>query len=500
MDNSLILQTQEVQVDPNSIISTMKLDLNTLGAVATPEDYKFPYPEFYQYLFTTLMEAVIKDRDFSQYAVGLPRGFAKTTWLKLLVIAFILFTRKRFILIVLSTERMAENFIADVEDILSSDNIVSLFGDWKANSTKDTKTDKEFSLAGRKIKLTGLGAGSSLRGIVRNNQRPDVQLMDDIQTREDAESEILSDKLFNWMLGTLLYTRSPFGCQHIFIGNMYPTPHCILKKLRDSPDWLSFITGAILQDGSSLWPELHPVDLLYAELNSALRMGKSEIFMSEKMNDPSIIPKTAFDSTKVKVFTPAGEVHSGSFIIIDPSGMKSKSDKTAIGYFEIYEGKPHLRFLVKEILTPKQTILTSLNLCNKYSCSLIVVEDVAYQSTLLFWFQEVIKILSHSVSNISMQPINPGGVSKNSRIVKLFPKLLAGEITLDATLATIVFSLVYKFDPRKTNNEDDVLDILAYAPRVLELYGHLIPIPDGLRDPDELDSIGVDSEQLTSAI
>ena len=497
--DEVLLPTQEVNIDPVSIITAMKADLNAAAAVCTPEDYKFPFPPYYQYLTRVLMEAVTKERDFSNYAVGLPRGFAKTTWLKILAVCFILFSKKRFILIILATERMAENFISDIEDILSSPNIVALFGDWRLDCNKDTKTDKEFKLAGRSIKLTGMGAGSSLRGIVRNNKRPDVQLMDDIQTREDADSEIISEKLFNWMLGTLMYTQSPFGCQHIFVGNMYPTDHCILKKLRDSPDWLTFITGAILQDGTSLWPELHPIEQLYDELNSALRMGKSEIFMSEKMNDPSIIPKTAFDSTKVKTFTPAGELHTGNFILIDPSGMKKKSDKTAIGYFEIYEGKPHLRFLIKEILTPKQTIIKSIELCNKYKCQTIIVEDVAYQSTLLFWFNEILEKLKHSVSQITMLPINPGGTSKNSRILKMFNLLLAREITLDITLSSIVFSLIYKFDARKTNNEDDVLDILAYAPRVLELYGHIIPIPNGIPQEETLE-IGVDPEHLTSAV
>ena len=496
VDSPIGFSTQEVAVKPADLIASMRIDLNTTAAVATPEDYKFPFPPYYQYLYTILLQVLDKPRDFSQYGIGLPRGFAKTTWLKLVVLAIILFSRKKFILIVLATERMAQNFLADVEDILSSPNIVAIFGDWAVDCTRNTSTDKEFTMAGRKIKIAAVGAGSSIRGIVRNNKRPDVQIMDDIQTREDAESEVLSSKLFDWMMGTLLYTRSPFGCQHIFVGNMYPTEHCILKKLQRSPDWLTFVTGAILSDGSSLWEDLHPAELLMKELESALNMGKSHIFMSEKQNDPSVIPKTQFDTEKVKIFDPTGEIHQGNFIIIDPSGSKKKSDNTAIGYFELYDNVPHLRKLISERLTPKATIFKALQLAQDTKCSLIVVEDVAYQATLMFWFNEALSRLP--ASGLQIVPINPKGISKNSRILAMFKQLLAQEITLNRDLAIIVFSMVMNFDPKKTDNVDDVLDILAYAPRVANEFSNIIVIPD----PDDavINDVSVEAEHITSAI
>lgn len=485
-------------VDRDSILASMRISLDTLAAVATPEDYKFPFPQYYHLLFQQLTSIAPVERDFSQFAIGLPRGFAKTSFLKLLVVWLIWFSRKRFILIVLATERMAENFLADVADILSSDNAMSLFGNWKLNCPKNTNTDKEFEFGGRSVKLTAMGAGSSLRGIVRNNRRPDIQLMDDIQTAEDAESPILSDKLFKWMLGTLIYTRSPFGCQHIFVGNMYPTEDCILKKLRDSRNWLSFITGAILQDGTSLWEDLHPIELLYAELSSLQELGKANIFMSEKMNDPSIQPKTGFDSTKVRTFQSGGLLHSGNFILIDPSGSKKKSDDTAIGYFEIYDAnKPHLAELIKEKLTPKQTILKALSLCRRHRCFNIVVEDVAYQATLLYWFAEVLNQLQ--ITGITLHPINPKGVPKTSRILSSFKQLQSKEITLETNLASEVYNLIYKYDPRSTNNVDDVLDIIAYAPRVVTELSYAIALPDESQQ-DEQDELGVMSELETSAI
>jgi hypothetical protein len=493
---AVVEQTVSASVDRAGIINAMRTNLDAFASVVMPEDFKFAYPPYYHALFDELVKTQSIPRNFAKYALGFPRGFAKTTWIKLFVVYLIIFSQKRFILITLATDRMAENFLSDVADMLTGDNVVSLFGDWRQNCGKNTLTDKEFSFAGRKLKLAAMGAGSSLRGIVRNNKRPDIQLMDDIQTREDADSDLSSEKLFNWMLGTLLMTRSPFGCQHIFVGNMYPTENCILKKLRDSKDWTSFITGAILANGESLWPELHPVTDLYDELEGLMRLGKDAIFMSEKMNDPTPQLKASFDQSKVAVLDFADEVHQGNFVIIDPSGRKKTSDNTVIGYFEIYDNKPHLVSLLNEVFTPKQTISAALGLCSKHRCVTIVSESVAYQETLLFWFEEALRALK--VTHITLIPITPKGVSKNSRILTMLKQLQSKEVSLHPRVLSEVINQIYKFNPKKTDNVDDVLDIVAYAPRVVNEYGLMIAIPDV--DSEEYLEIGVAPEHETSAI
>lgn len=489
-------QLISASIDRVKVIEAMKTSLDTLAAVTMPDAYKFQYPEFYHALFKTLTEVQKTPRDFSKYALGFPRGFAKTTWLKLIVVWLVLFSNKRFILITLATDSMAQNFISDVADMLSEPNLIAIFGDWKRTATKDTLTDKEFAFAGRKLKLTALGAGSATRGIVRNNQRPDFQIMDDIQTREAADSDLLSDKLYNWMLGTLMMTKSPYGCQHIFVGNMYPTEHCILKKLRDSSSWTSFITGCILADGTSLWEDLHPVNMLYEELETLINAGKENIFMSEKMNDPTPQLKTAFDQAKLRVLEQSEELHQGNFIIIDPSGRKKTSDDTAIGYVEIYDNKPHIVSVITQVLTPKQTIELTLKLCSKYRCSTIVSESVAYQESLIFWFQQALEKLN--ITNIVIIPITPKGVSKNSRILSMLRQLQEGEISVSPQVKPLILNQIYQFNPKTTANKDDVLDLAAYSARVVNEFGQYIAIPEV--DSEEYLAIGVEPEHLTSAI
>ena len=172
--------------------------------------------------------------------------------MKLYVVWLVLFSDRKFILIVCNTASHANNFIADVQDMLSNPNIVNIFGDWRAGIEKDTQELKKFSFRGKTTIIAGIGSGGSVRGLNIKFVRPDIVLMDDIQTREEAANDVIANALFDWMLGTLMKACHPQRCVFIFVGNMYPFEGSILRKLKHSKEWISFITGAILADGESI--------------------------------------------------------------------------------------------------------------------------------------------------------------------------------------------------------------------------------------------------------
>ena len=104
--------------------------------------------------------------------------------------------------------------------MLSERNVQQVFGDWKLGAETDRQDLKRFGFRGRNIILMGAGAASDIRGITLENQRPDIMIFDDIQTREDADSETVSKNLETWMVGTAMKAKSPHGCLFIFIANM----------------------------------------------------------------------------------------------------------------------------------------------------------------------------------------------------------------------------------------------------------------------------------------
>jgi len=70
--------------------------------------------------------------------------------------------------------------------------------------------------------------------------------------------------------------------------------------------------------------------------------------------------------------------------------------------------------------------------------------------------------------------VYPGGFSKNSRILAMFKQLKAGEIFISPECKGEVFMQISQWNPLKRDNVDDILDLLAYAPKVLEMYGEYV--------------------------
>lgn len=465
--------TQEISANTTEIHTSAKESLDFLAAMAMPTVFQFLFPPVFISVWAWLTSYVSRTRDFSQLVLGLPRGFGKSTLMKVFILYCILFTKKKFILIIAARAELAENIISDVIDMLEEPNIKSVFGDWKLGIEKDTQAIKKFGFRGRNIILAGVGSGTSLRGLNLKNERPDVMLFDDVQTRECADSVVQSAALLQWMIGTAMKAKSPLGCLYIFVGNMYPTKNSILRNLKTNPKWVKFIAGGILADGTSLWEELQPISQLIAEFESDLAMGHPEIFYSEVLNDENASANNLIDLSKLPdhPFT-RDDIPVGNFIIIDPSNDKANSDAVSIGYFEIHDARPVLVELIEDRLSPGDTIRKSLAIALRRNCRLIAVESNAYQYSLLYWFGFITAQMG--IIGIQAVELYSGSLAKNTRIISMFRALLAGEIFISDECRAAVYLQIMQFNALKRDNTDGILDLLTYAPKVIEMYGEYL--------------------------
>lgn len=467
------MQELDITVARDEALLAAKNDMNFLAALAAPEVFQYFFPPIFLAIWQLLTTAVQENRGQHKLAIGLPRGFAKTFVAKLFVLYTILFTDRKFILVVCNTEDHAQNFLSDVMDLLSSDNIVRVFGNWRVAKETDSLLKKKFYFRGRPVIIAGLGKNGSPRGLNIKYVRPDVLVMDDMQSRENAKSPAESKADLEWMMGTLLKANNKERCTFIYIGNMYPYDGTILKKLKENSIWTTFITGAILEDGDSLWPELRSVEDILQELEDDEAMGCPEIFYSEVMNDDKAGTRSGVDFGRINIWKPQSTMplfpHAG-FVIIDPSAAKKKSDDVAIGVCKIYDNEPVLEEVLTGRFDPMQQCRESIKLALKHGLTAIIVEDVAYQSTLIFWMQQVLAQLQ--LQNIKILPINPRGASKNYRIIEMLKQLTAQRqrIYITPAVRSVVVHQITYFDPTKTNNKDDILDILAYFPLVQAQY------------------------------
>jgi hypothetical protein len=464
---------RESTFETSQVEDLARNSLDFLAALAMPVVFRYLFPPVFKSIWTWLLSFVSKTRDFSQLAIGLPRGFGKTMLIKIFILYCVLFTKKRFILIICGTQTKANNIISDIMSMLGEQNIKKVFGDWKLGAETDRQDLKRFGFRGRNIIIMGAGAESDIRGITLENERPDVMIFDDIQTREDADSEVVSAKLETWMVGTAMKAKSPHGCLFIFIANMYPTKHSLLRKLKHNPTWMKFIAGGILYDGTSLWEELQPVEQLAKEYENDLAMGRPEVFFAEVLNDENASVNNLIDLNKLPEYPfQEDDIHFGNFILIDPATDKPGADAVTIAYFEIHNGYPVAKEIIEGRLSPGDTIAESLKIALTRNCRVIAIESNAYQYTLKYWFEFI--CTQRGIIGIEAVEVYSGAYSKNSRILGMFKQLLAGEIYVAPDCKAQVNIQITQFNPLRRDNTDGILDCLTYAPKVIELYGNIL--------------------------
>ena len=489
IDASEGVDIAEIGASLEEINSLAKQDLDFLAAMIMPTVFEFPFPPVFKSVWTWMLGYVKELRTFPQLALGLPRGFGKTTLIKIFIVYCVIFTNKKFILVTAATAKMAENILADVSDMLDEPNIKAAFGDWRLGVEKNTNDVKKFGFRGRNIILAAIGAGGSLRGLNLKNARPDIMIFEDIQSRECADSEVQSTSLENWMVGTAMKAKSPRGCMFLFIGNMYPTKHSILRKLKTNAKWVKFIAGGILADGTSLWEDLQPIAQLISEFENDLAMGKPEIFYAEVLNDENASSNNLIDLSKLpEVPYREGDIAGGNFIIIDPSNDKINSDAVSVGYCEIHDASPILMEIEEGRFSPGETIRKALTLALTNNCRLIVCEANAYQFSLLYWFDFICQQMG--IIGIEAVPIYSGARSKNARILEMFKSYSAGELYVHDDAKPAVHIQIAGFNPLRRDNTDGLLDLLTYMPRVVEEFGEYV-IASNIIEAQEFEAIEV---------
>jgi len=474
--------------------ASMFQDLDYFAAVALPEVCTKPFSPLHYSIWEDMTKAVLQDEwdDVSRYALGIPRGHGKTQLIKLLILFIVLYTDLRFILVVCNTATLAQNLINDVCDMLSSDNIVALFGDWRSEIESDNDRNKIFRFRDRWVILKPQGVGGAVRGANQKNTRPEIIICDDMQARDEALSPEVAMKQLQWFLGTLYKARSPARSAIFYIGNMYPDVEiggrnsnvfgCILRNLQLSSEWRSWIGAAILADGTALWEDVISLKSLLSDLRQDSQMGMVEIFYSELMNDPKASGSKFLDESNIAEYKymEGIDLVAGKFLIIDPSLGKKKSDDQIVGMFYVYDSTGPVYREIRNIQkSAPELVQEVIKWTLMEGIPLICVESIAYQATLIQWFDHFFTLLE--VDAVEVVAVTPEGLSKASRILASFKSYVSGGIILHPDVRPIVLSQALVYNPASATNVDDILDVGAYAEHVFVTYSeyYLLPL-DGI--------------------
>jgi len=473
VQNAAEFKTELFNVKPEEAYERGKHDLNFFACLLIPSVMVSLFPAFYIGLFKILTNRDAKSMGkILRFALGLPRAHAKTTFIKVIICWLIVYDKISFAIILCANQDLADELLSDVNDMLCTENARLIYGDWEGQLSTDAKQLKKCLYHGRSVILAAKGADTAIRGINIKHRRPDLIFCDDAQTKENDDSP--TDRLkFRKRLVATMKIIAPMGDRLIvYVGNMY-SEDCILFQLKNNATWISLITGAIKEDGSPLWPELHSLESLMESFYHDEAMGEADVWFAEIMNDP-ISRSSSLLQGLLPTLDPEAEsmVPDGVFITIDPAGFRDNSDDNVIAVHYVHDGKGHVATIDAGIKDPEQIIIRTLQLALQHGASLIGVEETGYQQTLLYWFNKY--VMDWGLVGINIVPLKPAGRSKESRIRLFVAELLASNYYLFAAARTVYVWQAMKYKLGKKDNKDDVLDCVAYGLDVRNQYWHLV--------------------------
>ena len=164
----------------------------TLAKAISPGIFKNATPKFHINVLSFLQRPSEKIK-----VMILPRGFGKSTLInKVSSFNYAFMFEKRFIIIVSENAKKAKSFLKDIKRIV--DRAHDLKYDvhrgetWNENTIEimmdsDPKTGKPT----RMCQISAFGAGEDPRGYVSDNNRPDLIIVDDFESRESVRKEEL---------------------------------------------------------------------------------------------------------------------------------------------------------------------------------------------------------------------------------------------------------------------------------------------------------------------
>ena len=88
-------ELQQSSYNREQVIAVAREDLDFFSSLALPDVVTFNFPPLFHAIWKLLVAKAILTRDFSKLALGLPRGFAKTTLMKLFMLWCIFFSQPR---------------------------------------------------------------------------------------------------------------------------------------------------------------------------------------------------------------------------------------------------------------------------------------------------------------------------------------------------------------------------------------------------------------------
>lgn len=263
------------------------------------------------------------------------RELAKTTRSRMDVLNLVLRKKKRNVLLVSNSEDNAKRLLEPYRAQLDSNQrIINDYGKQRGAKWREGDFKTRYGASFRAI-----GADQSPRGSNNDSIRPDVIIIDDIDTDQDCLNPEIIEKRVNWIFEALIPTRSvDVPLLIIACGNII-AEYCCMTELNKKADRVEIVN--IRTNGKSSWPQKNSEE----QIDRALSLLPYSSVQKEYFNNPLTKGRIFSEITYGRI--PA--LHSMEQLVVygDPSTSNSESKNSSFKVVALLGRKKEKTYVIK---------------------------------------------------------------------------------------------------------------------------------------------------------
>jgi len=419
---------------------------------------------------------VLDDPTERRVLIVAPRGIGKSSIIQLgFPSKQILFRESRFIVPISYSAAHSVSRSENLKRHLTQDALIkSLFGDMRSDVfSKEMWVAEVDDGDGNKYRCGILprGVGQQVRGLLFDDDRPDLILVDDIEHPENMPSEDQRKKYWEWFHADVCNSidRGKKNWRIIVIGTLLHQDS-LIAKLMDDPEWTTVHLEICDDSYKSLWPEFISDEEIEKMVEGHRRRGTLHIFYKEYRNICQADETATF---KEEYFHPYSEIERmpskdpnvENVVLVDPAKTvevhSAETGIVGVGYNGV-SNEWLVRDVVAAKLHPDEIYEEAINMCERIDAKILGIEVTSLNEFVTYPFRN--ELLRRGLGHIEFIELKARG-KKEERVKALIPFYRQGLVKHNIACCGPLEAQLMGF-PR--SRRWDLMDALAYMVELLE--------------------------------
>ena len=371
---------------------------------------------------------------------------------------------RSYLIIICANQTLASKKLQEVSrEFLNSPEMNGLVEDVKDNSGLALEVHYT---TGAKVRIEAYGKGAAIRGLSWGSKRPNLVIIDDPQDSDDAASEAVTQKDWDWFLSDVYFLGKT---SRIFLIGNNLGERCIIERVLKDADKLKFETmriAILTSDSKSAWPSKWPTRDIEAERDSWASLGKMDIWYREKMCQCISPDSQKFKREYFRYYEKApSKSELNIYTTVDLAiSQKVNADYSAIVTVGVNRGG---YWFVLDVeygrYDPSTTMDAIFSAVKKWRPLSVGIEAVAYQSALQHFLE---KEMPKRGIFFRIQPLK-AEKKKELRIDAIQPRFAVGSVWFKQN-AVWLDKIESELLAYPHGAHDDVIDALAYMEQMAQ--------------------------------